>query len=143
MEGKFMKFRTDFVTNSSSSSFVIAYKPTVFDEETLEKYPVLKDYGKDIETLLCTTDYLDTKEAEELTTEDEIRDRFSYLLDTNFYYDDQIEANKKMIDIILEYFKKAYKIYTKDISSHNDTLIDMIYSIEKKNDNFKIIMEED
>ena len=137
-----MKFRTDFVTNSSSS-FVIAYKPTVFDEDTLEKYPFLKDYGKDIETLLCTTDYLDTKEAEELMTEEEIQERFSYLLNTDFYYDDQIEANKKMIDSILEYFKNEYKIYTKDISSHNDTLINMIYSIEKKNNNFKIIMEED
>ena len=56
-----MKIRNDYVTNSSSSSYVIAYKslPEI-DEETLKRYPFLKNYGKLIETVLFTEGDNDT-----------------------------------------------------------------------------------
>ena len=48
-----LKIRSSFVTNSSSSSFIIAYKklPTI-DNDTLNRYPFLKGYEEFIEKAL-------------------------------------------------------------------------------------------
>ena len=48
-----MKLRTDFVTNSSSSSFVIAYKefPNL-DEDILNRYPFLRNINEMVEKIL-------------------------------------------------------------------------------------------
>ena len=132
-----MKFRTDFVTNSSSRSFVIAYKPIDFDIETLQKYPFLKQFNSIMNILFPEDDdsYSDTTE---LKTEEEIRNAFAYF----FYEDFKDEYDPELIEIMVKYLRDGYHIYTKEISWHNEKLRKKIETLETENENFKIIFED-
>ena len=98
-----MKFRLDFVTNSSSSSFIIVYKKPHFDNKTLETYQILKNFNKFIEFILKSKDskYVDTTEYK---TEEEI----------------------------LKYFKNDYHVMEKEVSYYNHYLKEMIRDMDSE-----------
>lgn len=67
-----MKVRKDFVTNSSSSSYVIAFRSAPeFDKETIDKYPFLAKFGEFMESILLWESQ-DTHRGDVVKTKEEL-----------------------------------------------------------------------
>ena len=143
-----MKIRNDYVTNSSSSSYVIAYKslPEI-DEETLKRYPFLKNYGKLIETVLFTEGDNDTTADTVSRTKEEYDDNFisEYGWRDNATVKSILKDNDYLVDMYnkaIEYLEKGFNILDKRVD-YNDTYCqNMIRELAEDKDNF-VILEDD
>lgn len=143
-----MKIRSDYVTNSSSSSYVIAYKslPEI-DEETLKRYPFLKNYGKLIETVLFTEGYNDTTAGTVSRTKEEYDENFisEYGWRDNTTVESILKDDDYLVDMYnksIEYLEKGFNILDKRID-YNDTYCkNMIRELAEDKENF-VILEDD
>lgn len=144
-----MKVRLDFVTNSSSSSYLIAFKDSnIFDEETLNKYPFLKLFPNIIETIMDMESGYDTTAAYVYETKEDYE---QYLLDNYGYtktrtIKDLIDGDsyvRNRYEKAVEYLSKGYKIAEKDIDYNDESLIQIIKALANDNDEFVLLEEDD
>ena len=139
-----MKLRFDHVTNSSSSSFVVAFKkfPEI-DAETIKKYPFLSAFDEIMKELIMNSDgWTETTDGIVIENDNELKD---YIRDEYGYKQTFSQVVKEdpyardLYDMCRPKLDEGYKILMKDIG-YGDFRGTMLKKLES--DDFVILEGE-
>lgn len=142
-----MKSRADFVTNSSSSSYIIAYQdiPEI-DSETIAKYPMLANFKQLMNLILFSaSDYLDTTKGVKYTSKEDVLNIFL----SDWGYDtieEVIESGEdylvKQIEKCFEAIDNGYTILMKDVDYSDDTIRRIFRTLGEIDTGIKVISSD-